>query len=133
MFSVRRFFPAVIFTFLLFALHPCFGQKTNKPTYTYAEPEKLHEKDNSFAGSGTGKHKFFSRGIFGPKRGSDHVKTTQHFRASGKASRSAFQKKQYGKKGLFGRRKSNGWGGKAFKTNGQEDKRLFKGQKKRKK
>jgi hypothetical protein len=110
-------------------LNPCFSQRTNKPEYSNTANEGLGEKDNSFAGSGTNKRKFFSHGAFAPKSGFDHKRKLQRFSPSRKASHSSFQKRQYGKKGLFGRHKSNGWGGKAFRTNNKEDKRLFKGQK----
>ena len=126
---MRRFITLIVSFLPLIALQPTFGQKTNKPFYKGKGGEKLGEKDNSFAGSGTNKRGFFSRGLFAPKRGFEHSKKTQHFTAAKKADRSSFQKKHVGKKGLFGRRRSGGWGGNAFKTNGKEDKRLFSGSK----
>jgi len=130
---VRRFIPQIVSFLLLLALQPGFGQKTNKPFFKGTGGEPLGEKDNSFAGSGTNKRGFFSKGLFAPKKGFEHAKKTQHFTKSKKADRSSFQKKHVGKKGLFGRRRSGGWGGNAFKTNGKEDKRLFSGSKKRRK
>jgi hypothetical protein len=126
---VRRARFAILFALLLVAVYPCFSQSANRPSSKRTGSEPLGEKDASYAGSGNHKHKLFSKGIFGPKKGFDHSKSTQHFTSARKQSRSAFQNKKYtGKKGLFGMRKSSGWGGKASRTSGKEDKRLFKGQ-----
>ena len=116
---------------LLLMLGHSYGQKSNKPVFRSSSKESLGESDNHF---GRG-HKRGIKGIFSKNGGNgfDHKKKTQHFSSHKKRNRDSFQKKHYtGKKGLFGRRKSNGWGGKAFKTNGGEDKRLFKGTKKKK-
>ncbi|MBL7893494.1 MAG: hypothetical protein JNL63_12745 [Bacteroidia bacterium] len=117
---MRRFITGLILATLFWGVQPCFGQKSNKPEYFNSGREPLNERDNNFGGGG--KRKLFSR-----KQGFDHKKKTQHFTNSKKKKRTAFQKKKYtGKKGLFGRKKSSGWGGKAFRKNSKEDKRLFK-------
>lgn len=85
--------------------------------------EPLDERDNSFS---TGrKQSFFSRSR--SKKGFDHKKKINHTPAATKKKRKSFEKKRYtGKKSFFSKKKSNGWGGKMFKGNGKEDKRLFK-------
>jgi hypothetical protein len=111
-----------------FALQPCSAQKSNKPDNLASGREPLNERDNSFS---TGRrHKLFSGGLFGKKKGFNHKKKISNPPAATKKNRKSFEKKRYtGKKrffGLFGDKKSGGWGGKAFKKNGKEDKRLFK-------
>lgn len=115
----------------IFAFSPCFGQSSNKPEFFNTGREPLGERDNNF--SGGGKRKLFSGKLFGRKKGFDHKKKTQHFTVHKKKDRQAFQKKKYtGKKGWFGKKKSNGWGGRASKQNAKEDKRLFKAPAKKK-
>ncbi len=123
---MRRFFALIILLSIMASL-PTHAQKGNKPRFKSSKRENLGERDNSFGG---GRRKFKISSLFRKKGSGRKQKKTSHYTSHKKAGRDGFYKKKYtGKKGLFGSKKSHSWGGKAFKKNGKEDKRLFKSSK----
>ena len=120
---MRKLFTLFLIVVLSLVIDQAVAQPSNKPNFHLSKSESLGERDNSFStGRGGG------GGLFNRSAGFNHSKSTQAFSFSRKKSHSEFFKKHYTtKRNIFGFKKhTSHWGGKSFKSNGREDKRLFK-------